>query len=271
MIIVRVSGSLGEQMFQYAIGRRLALIHRTALKLDIDAFESTPHNYLLDRFRIRASVAKQRDMSQLVNLHDLRRARPEEGYSAPYLIRTSIEDNPYLVAVRDDTYLTGQCWTLHYFRPIAARLREELRVKEPPSGLNRRLLQAIRRENSVALHLRHGDGAPPLDYYYRAAECAAERAPRAVFYLFCDDPAWCRDHFFLNHPVRYVEHNPAAQAYENFRLMRACRHHIAANTADSWWAAWLGEEKGSLTIAPKDGFPADEAPEQFLPARWIAL
>ena len=268
MIIVRLSGNLGEQMFQYAIGRRLALIHRTELKLDIGAFENTPHDFLLDRFRIQASVAEQRDMSQLVNLHYLRRAQ-EEPQAAPYLIRTDSEDNPYLVTVRDNTYLTGQCWTLRYFQSIAAHLRAELRVQDPPTGPNRRMLKAIRRENAVSMHLCRGENAPPLDYYYRAAETIAERTARPVFYLFCDDPAWCKENFFLNYPVRYAEHNQAAQAYENFRLMRACRHHIAANSATSWWAAWLGETKGSLTIAPKSGYPADEAPEQFLPAHWI--
>lgn len=269
MIIARLSGNLGEQMFQYAIGRRLALIHRTQLKLDISAFESTPHNYLLDRFRIRAGVAEQRDMSQLVNLHHLRHAGTPDAQPAPYLIRTDIEDNPYLVAVRDNTYLTGQCWTLRYFRSIAARLRAELRVKEPPEGPNRRLLQAIRRENAVSVHLCRGQDAPPLDYYYRAAEIVAERVAHPVFYLFADDPAWCKENFFLNHPARCISHNQAARLYEDFRLMRACRHHIAGNTATSWWAAWLGEEKGSLTIAPRDGFPTEEPPELFLPTRWL--
>ena len=41
MIVVRLAGGLGNQMFQYAAGLRLAMYRRTTLKLDL--------TFLLDR------------------------------------------------------------------------------------------------------------------------------------------------------------------------------------------------------------------------------
>lgn len=39
MIIVKVFGGLGNQMFQYALARNLAEKHSTLLKLDLTGFE----------------------------------------------------------------------------------------------------------------------------------------------------------------------------------------------------------------------------------------
>ena len=50
MIITRIGGGLGNQMFQYATARALALRNKTNLKLDIyDIIDKTPGHYLVDR------------------------------------------------------------------------------------------------------------------------------------------------------------------------------------------------------------------------------
>lgn len=276
MIIAQLTGDLGNQMFQYALGRRLALIHQTPLKLDITDFETSPHHYKLDRFRIRASIAAKKDVSQLINLHLLRHA---DSAVSPDLFaaQTNIEENPYLVTVRDNTYLTGDCWMLRYFSTISDNLRNELRVKTPPEGLNKKYLRQIVKESAVSIHLyrnssgNDGPASLSMDYYYRAIEHIANQVKRPVFYLFSDDPAWCKTNFIINYPIRYIDHNDYANLFEDFRLMKNCKHHIIANTAMSWWAAWLSLNKKKIVIAPEKYFDNDQVSDDLLPQRWIRL
>ncbi len=62
MIVVRVKGGLGNQMFQYAAGLRLARARQVELKLDLSYYErppdgSTPRKFELGRLNISAPVA----------------------------------------------------------------------------------------------------------------------------------------------------------------------------------------------------------------------
>ena len=43
MIIVKLIGGLGNQMFQYAAGRNLAFIHQTDLLVDTSFLEKNPN------------------------------------------------------------------------------------------------------------------------------------------------------------------------------------------------------------------------------------
>lgn len=276
MIIVQLSGNLGNQMFQYALGRRLSLIHHTDLKLDIAGFETSQDNYKLDRFHIRASVAEKKDVSQLINLHLLRGGEKTVD-PALFPARTNIEENPYIVTLRDNTYLTGQCWTLDYFNSIAKTLRKELREKTRPEGLNKKYLRQIAKEQSVSIYICRGGAesddlrALPTDYYYRAVEYVANRLKKPAFYIFSDDPAWCKQHFSINYPCHFVDHNDAAALFEDFRLMRSCKHNIIANAPLSWWSAWLNPNPKKLVVAPKNWFADARDAEEFLPRKWIRL
>ena len=51
MIIVRLIGGLGNQLFQYAAARKLANKHSTELKLDVSEFET----YKLHKFSLSHS------------------------------------------------------------------------------------------------------------------------------------------------------------------------------------------------------------------------
>ena len=66
MIIIQLIGGLGNQMFQYAAGRSLALYHNTELKLDITKFQKikgiTPREYSLCHFEINEEFASREDL-----------------------------------------------------------------------------------------------------------------------------------------------------------------------------------------------------------------
>ena len=57
MVIIKTEGGLGNQMFQYAFGKQIAIKNKTNLYLDttwyrIQFYNQTPRNFELNKFRI---------------------------------------------------------------------------------------------------------------------------------------------------------------------------------------------------------------------------
>jgi len=57
MVIVKLIGGLGNQLFQYAAGRAVAYRNKTPLKLDTSQFKKYPiRNYYLMNFNISGTL-----------------------------------------------------------------------------------------------------------------------------------------------------------------------------------------------------------------------
>src|SRR5207249_7994069 len=66
MVIVRLKGGLGNQMFQYAAARRMALAHNVPLKLDISWFALWPDRaYALHALGIQEAFATPDELRQI--------------------------------------------------------------------------------------------------------------------------------------------------------------------------------------------------------------
>ncbi|HET8654370.1 MAG TPA: alpha-1,2-fucosyltransferase [Longimicrobiaceae bacterium] len=274
MIIVRLLGGLGNQMFQYATGRALALRRGTVLKLDLSAFAAYPlRSYRLDHFRIDATLADTAEVARVTgrNLRGLRaRIHGAVERRRPYYRRGMVRErrfgyDPKLSGVRGDAYLVGFWQSERYFDDIRDRLVAELTVSTPPEGDNRRLLDAIEATDSISLHVRRGDyvedpanlrlhGTCPPAYYERALAALLPRADRPHVFVFSDDIGWAKEHLRIPCPATFVAHNGEERDYEDLRLMSRCRHHVIANSTFSWWGAWLSTHPDRTVVAPREWF-----------------
>ena len=286
-VIVRLEGGLGNQLFQYATGRTIALATGRDLLLDTSAYrEDRLRSYQLDRFAIAARPLRRRDVPSL----KLRRSRL--GAILPRRSRVEIvrEAFPARVPVWpeapvDDAgtpYLIGYWQSERYFAPIADTIRREVRVNAAPEGRNARLLDEIAASDAVAIHVRRGDyvsnpaatayhGLCGLDYYRAAIRRLAGSVPRPHCFVFSDDLDWVRANLDTGHPTTFVGHNTDTP-WEDLRLMAACRHFIVANSSFSWWGAWQGEWPGKQVIAPARWFQADHGGEgEIVPAGWLRM
>jgi hypothetical protein len=272
MVIVRLCGGLGNQMFQYALGRTIALRRKVPLKFDLTWFtQFGVRNYKLDRLRIVADGEATPEEIAHVEGDDrgglsrwlfwLVQAR------LPYYRRAKIEErcttfDPYVLHAPKNVYLGGYWPCERYFAHIRELLLQEFEPVEPPDPVSREMAQVMEQNESVSLHVRRGDyvtdpqfhrrhGLCPLDYYHQAIARLTSTVRRPEFFVFSDDIPWVREHLVMDWPVTYVTHNGEARDYEDMRLMSRCKHHIIANSTFSWWGAWLCRHPGKMVLAPR--------------------
>ena len=294
MIIVKLIGGLGNQLFQYAAGRRLAELHGVPLKLDLRGFETYRlHKYSLHAFRIREELATPEEIRRL----DWRGQRTPGGLwlravqaLRPYCRRTLFLEehlgpyDPNILKTPRDVYLGGYWQSEKYFRDIADIIRREFTVREDLAAESARVAAEIRGAESVAVHVRRGDyvwnpettkyhGLSGPEYYRRGVEEIARRVGGKLhLFFFSDDPDWVAANLLFDWPSTYVRHNDASRNYDDLRLMSLCRHDVIANSSFSWWAAWLNANPGKIVCAPKQWINNPEIDTRdILPDTWISL
>lgn len=258
---VRLLGGLGNQMFQYAAGRALAARTGTKLRLDATMIAIEAHRrYALDELQIRARVVRRptRTVEQLEDRavdddYVVRRFKATRIDEIDELFHDELADAP------PNSYLTGYWQSERYFESIADEIRAEFQLRKWGSDAKRAADRIARAQNSVAVHVRRGDyafleqtrryfGLMPQEYYSNAAELIGESAGDCSYFVFSDEPDWCRENLVLPGPMEVL--SGATTAAEDIHLIARCEHAIIANSSYSWWGAWLGENESSVIVAP---------------------
>lgn len=271
MIITKLIGGLGNQMFQYGVGRRAALANNTELKLDITGYEKqegiTPRRYTLNIFSIQADIAYDEEINKL---------KGKNRGLLSLFYKKILKNN-------SNNYLEGYWQSEKYFKDIEKIIRKEFTFKHKPGVINQKMVDRIKNCNSVSIHIRRGDyivdkktnqvhGICDSDYYRRAIEYVTGKIKNPHFFIFSDDPAWAKQNFYPKFPCTYVSHNTGKKDYEDMRLMSLCKHNIIANSSFSWWGTWLNENKNKIVIAPKKWF-CDKSidTKDLIPKDWIKI
>ena len=301
MIIARIIGGLGNQMFQYAFGRRLAQERGVPLKLDVSGFATYAlHGYALERLSVEVVEATRDEIEALTAVSPRFPENVIPRRFLPRFLRRSRRLNPQHIVEREgfrydpsvlerpgSLYLDGYWQSERYFAPIADTIRAEFDVPTPLAGRNAEVAAQIEQATAVSVHVRRGDyaddpktraihGLCSLEYYAAAVQHAAEHLagggvePR--YFVFSDDPAWAAEHLALPGEPVLVDHNDAATNYEDLRLMSLCDHHVIANSSFSWWGAWLNPSPDKLVVAPAAWVadPSKACPD-VCPAAWARL
>lgn len=292
MIIVTLKGGLGNQMFQYAAGRRLAKKHGTILKIDISWYgkHQSPDSpalreYELDCFSFKPNIASRTDLARIViPPHNLKRYAVRKLLKPITLYRESetADFYPEVLLAEDNSYLEGFWQSEEYFKDIANTIKKDFTFKPPLNRKNAELAELIKNSNSISLHVRRGDYVSHqelaamhglkniLDYYDKAVNIIENNVKDPHFFVISDDPIWCKKNIKLNHPTTYIDNNK--KGFEDMRLMSMCKHNIIANSSFSWWAAWLNGNKKKIVIAPKRWFNDPKmSTKNRLPESWIKL
>ena len=280
MIVVQLYGGLGNQLFQYAVGRHVALKSGQELRIDVLEFETYDlHKYSLGALNIQERFADRRDVRRLRPKGAAKLLRKGRVY-----LQSKAGFDPAVLALRGEWYIQGYWQSEKYFADIADLIRTEATVKTPLAGQDLAVAEAMARTESVALHVRRGDyvtdastnqtpGTCSLAYYKAAlAEVSAAYGNGLHVFVFSDDLPWAEQHLQLPFQTTLVGHNGPERNYEDLRLMSLAKHNIIANSSFSWWGAWLNRNPDKIVCAPRNWFnDATIDVRDFFAAGWKVI
>lgn len=288
MVIVRLIGGLGNQLFQYAYALSLA-DRGYRVKLDISEFESyTLHGgYSLGHYDERIEIATTDEIDQLIKSGPLTKiVRKLQGKKSNRVIKASgYSFDEKMLAPEDNHYLVGYFQSEKYFENIREELQDSLSMKHKLSDYSQQVYTDIQNSTvCVSVHVRRGDyvsdqsaynthGLCSLDYYFSAIKHFEERYPVVDFYVFSDDIDWVKENLKTSR-AQYITSEQKRFAGEDIYLMSQCDHNIVANSSFSWWGAWLNDNSRKEVIAPQQWY-ADPDKQQLstflVPASWVRL
>ncbi|SKB26520.1 alpha-1,2-fucosyltransferase [Malaciobacter marinus] len=280
MIISKITGGLGNQMFQYAIAKSIAVKNSDIFKLDITAYETYKlFDYRLNIFNITENIA---NYDEILNL------RGNDNKIFKVLKKLGLYNKPTYYKEKERTifdknvfnykniYLDGYWQNEKYFIDIRDILLKELTPKEDISEIAKEYLKNIQNTQSISLHVRRGDylkhpeiGVLDLEYYKKSYEYITREIENPIFYIFSNDLAWCEENFdFIQNKV-FVKDTKTE--IDDLILMKSCKHNIVANSSFSWWGGWLNENINKIIIAPKQWMAINPKSYKWIPNSWIEV
>lgn len=267
LIIVRLHGGLGNQLFQIAA----AIYYKDKFHINnIYLDTSSLSNYSTKRnceLKFIEPLLKDFIFIPKLNLYlrILSRLRLPKFFNGRILnyFFSSYRYSPQLISKKIQyIFIDG------YFQDseIAKSLRNKNTIKlfSKYSYIFNLLRNISNTKKIVGLHVRRGDYLSDKSkkifkevdlIYYKFATKSFNKD--SIFLVFGDD------YKFNDSLIEKLEENKAVffnsatfnlELHEEFMLLCLCDHYIISNSTFSWWAAFLGYSKGKRVISPKSWY-----------------
>lgn len=275
VIVVRLMGGLGNQMFQYALGRSLEEKNNNEMLLDTSFLENrTPgfvhvfRDYELNLFpNLKEKIVTSANApSGVIPVQE-----PHFHFCNELMDTTLPSENDYL--------LIGYWQTHKYFETIADLIKEEFTFPDIVEPKTLKLKEEILSCNSVMINVRRADYLTDnlfeylgMDYYERCTDKMGDAVDNPKFYVFSDDIEWCKEKF-TDDRFFVVDKSYAGHKYIDYlHLMSCCKHDIIPNSTFAWWAAWLNKNEDKIVMYPSKWFTdPSKDPKDMFPEDWIQI
>lgn len=274
--VVRISDGLGNQMFQYAFAYALARKTGVLVLIDPLFWGTSIRKYQLEEFQVTNTKRLVNKAWDYVLGFGPRNGRRYKNRYRQYLIQRKYQ----LIREKQIMHYDDSVWnqnesrfymgfwqTPRYFEAYYDELKREFTRKKDISTKAMKYRKLIREGVSTALHIRRtdyvrqeGNVTLKFDFYEEALQRMQSQLGDFQLFVFTDDKKFVKENFHLR---EYVLVDGVCDLDE-FELMRQCDHHIIANSTFSWWAAYLGKDKGGIVYAPCTGIWSEE----FYPEEW---
>ena len=270
-MIVKLRGGVGNNLFQYAFGRSLSVARNEPVYFDKTDYLNTSFS---GWFRL----------NDWPTLTEYRADGVKHGCTDPnFFWEPTLRFIPEVFTMSSETIFHGYWQTEKYFKGIEHEIRGTFST---PTGTMPEDIKQIKHEIQSTLHpafisVRRGDYLTPnlakdfgclhAEYYLTAKAHLLDRVPETKFFVFSDDPDWCKAKF---PDCRVIDHRGNGKSYPSapwdLHLMSLCENAIIANSSFSWWGAWLIPNPNKIVIAPNDWFIVDwMKDEDIVPEGWV--
>ncbi len=290
LVVVRLSGGLGNQLFQYAAGRALSVKHNVPLYIEKSFYAESPNrHYKLNSFNTCESVISKRELvatllKRKFKLSDYFKSVKSICLESNFLFsENSFSYNPDFLSIDVPVVLNGYWQSEKYFEEFFSWIKNDFKVIDNSGLLNAIFIDKISTENSVAIHVRRGDylsnkqinsihGICSDEYYVTAYKELVEKVGEVTPYFFTDDTEDARRIIKLIGKGVLINDVCPGSDVSDFLLMTSCRHFIVANSTFSWWAAYLGSSPSKMVFAPLNWFKStDYNTIDLIPLNWIKI
>ena len=293
MILIKLQGGLGNQMFQYAFGSVIAKKNKTKLVIEDSIYNVvekkegyTPRNFELSIFNNEYVFAKKKDVSLFANLSFIHKIKRKLKLNYPKKFNEKeFEYSEKANSLREPVFAVGYFQSFKYFKGFEDYIKNLFVFSEDKlSKENTDLIPILKREDTIAVHIRRGDyisdivtnqfhGSCNFEYYIEAISIVNSKVENPTFVFFSDDSKWVKENFEnLTCDKIFIDHNKGLNSWADMYLMSICSHNIIANSSFSWWAAWLNPNPQKIVIAPKRWFQAKEIDiNALIPKEWIMI
>lgn len=271
MIIINLNSQLGNQMFQYALARKLQTLGKK-VKFDTRYYLQYPDHYALDVFPVTVDLAsgneigKERDERRIYPARLRRKLFGKRQTIFSEVESRSLMYKPDVFQLKHG-YVDGYWQTEKYFSDIRTILLKDFTFPPIDDGKNRELLERISQQNTVSIHIRRGDyanGFPMItpQYYENAISYFENKFNEVYFLVFSNDMDWAKNNLSFRQG-EFIDWNTGKESWKDMYLMTQCNHHIIANSSFSWWGAWLNTKQNKEVLAPDIWFYHQETPDIY--------
>lgn len=168
---------------------------------------------------------------------------------------------PEIVNTQGNVYYHGYWINRNWLNSYRGLFLKELAFPAITDQKNIIYQNAILKEESVAVHIRRGDYVNlgwnlKEDFYCQAMKTMAENCDNGYYFIFSDDPEWCKNHYkelgldYAKNKIEFVEGNVEGLNYIDMQLMSLCKNIILSNSAFSYYAALMNQNPNALYINP---------------------
>lgn len=281
MIIIRLQGGLGNQMFQYALGRHLSLKNNCQLKLDLSLLldhssksdKAVHRNFELDVFDLDLQFAEKEEVISIVGsrsksvLGKVKNLTLNKLGLRKYKIEKDRSFAPSILKTPSGHCLSGGWQSPRYFEEIESTIRKDFQFTKDVSDSTeyKNYQAAISKGINIGVHVRRGDyisnkyyndllGVQPLAYYYNSLKMIKQKVSEiSNVFVFSDDIDWCMENFMFDEKAIFVKNDRSkVGAARDLSLLAQCQHHVISNSTFSWWGAWLSQTEKKVVVAPKN-------------------
>lgn len=290
MIVIKFSGGLGNQMYQYVIYKIMMELYpeitvkadltfykllnehngfeivddficeniNIALKNEISTFCSKYipgkiEGYLPEFIRKKIAFSWQYKFSKLKSwMNPSKNKTVITGYEInvynPLITKLNVKNNSF--------YLDGLWQNMQYFEGYEEKILEWFKFKRKYSDKEVKVLELIKSNNAVSIHVRRGDFVKSTldicgkEYYKKAIEIISNKINSPYFFVFTDDYDYASE-LFDNLKNKYIVKGNTRDAIYDMMLMSECKHNIISNSTFSFWASFLNKNSDKIVIAPK--------------------
>ena len=275
-VVVKLMGGLGNQMFQYAIGKKISLEYDKELILDKTFLlrkdlDITYRDFDLDIFNINNKIVENFVVTNDYKVLD-------EPFNAPNMTN-SIKN----INTNENIYVSGFFQKEYYFKDIRTQILQDFNISIQDDNI-KKLESDILSSNSICINVRRGDyvtnqntnnfhGFHGVEYINKSISEITKKIKNPMFYIFSDDIDWCVNNLKIDYPHFFVDHTYKGNKFSSYlKLMSSCKNFIIPNSTFAWWATWLNQNEEKIVYVPNNWFNVNYMnTDGLIPLNWNKL